>query len=279
MYTRCLLITILCLAWSFGFAGEPLHSKIPPYIWQTYKTSSLPLPAVEARQTWVSLNPEFNCLFFDDVDIERYIQQKWPSDFLDFFHALPIGAMKADLWRYLILASDGGVYSDIDSICLKPIRTWPLEGKSSQEHALFLDLDLNQDHFCQWTLIATPKHPALQYVCRYLLKQWKKRGLLQNSDGTIDVLGSTGPAIFSDAIKKYIDEPKDLPACKISKEYFHNKDYRKRLQRLGIFFLPKGFLHGQGAKNLFWGSSQCLGDTYESWGKQIQEFKDKKPRK
>lgn len=235
-------------------ADTSLTSKIPLKIWQTYKSQALPISAIEAQKTWIGFNPEFSYFLYDDADIESYIQQKWPSDFLDFFHALPIGAMKADLWRYLILTSEGGVYSDIDSICMLPIREWPLRGHTAGPHVLLIDLDANQKLFCQWTFAATPRHPAMQDVCKYVLKQWKKKGIPLNKDGTINVLAATGPVIFSAAIKSYINEPRDMAASKIVKRYTHDKEYRKRLNRLGIFFTRKGFFDGVGAKNLFWGS-------------------------
>ncbi len=235
-------------------ADTSLSSKIPLNLWQTYKSQSLPMTAIVARRTWIHLNPEFSCHLFDDADIENYIRERWAPDFLDFFHALPIGAMKADLWRYLILASEGGVYSDIDSLCLLPIREWQFKGYASAPHVLLIDLDSNQSQFCQWTFAATPGHPAMQYVCKYVLKQWKKKGIQTNKDGTINVLATTGPALFSEALKSYIQESKTMGAAKILKNYFKDKKYRKRLNDLGIFFTQKGFFSGVGSENLFWGS-------------------------
>lgn len=257
---------ILLLFYSFYLSADPsLVSKIPLNIWQTDKSKTLSMPAMEAQRTWIGLNPEFSYFIYDDADIENYIRQKWAPDFLEFFHALPIGAMRADLWRYLILATEGGVYSDIDSICVLPIRVWPLNGNPSTPHVLLIDLDANHGQFCQWTLASTPGHPAMQYVCNYVLKQWKKKGIPRNQDGTINVIDTTGPAIFSSAIKRYLKEPQDMAASKIVKKYFEDKDYRKKINRLGIFFTYKGFFSGTGAKNLFWGS----------WAKEAKEIAEK----
>lgn len=249
MFLRALAL-VLCLA-----AEGALPSQIPPSIWQTYKTTVLPTAMVETRDTWVRLNPEFSCFLHDDLDIERYIQHNWPSDFLRFFHALPIGAMKADLWRYLILASEGGIYTDIDSVCLQPIRDWPFQKETSSPHILLVDLDLDQGQFCQWTFAATPRHPAMYYICYYVLNQWKQRnGIAMSQDGKINVLATTGPIIFSDALKNYLREPLDVGAATILKKYTSDEAYRGRLNQLGVFFTNKGFFNGQGSKNLFWGT-------------------------
>jgi mannosyltransferase OCH1-like enzyme len=230
----------------------PLFSEIPTTIWQTYKTTNLPESAQEARNSWLSLNPEYMCYLYGDLDIEKYIRQNWPADYLGLFHSLPIGAMKADLWRYLVIASDGGVYCDIDSVCLQPVRDWPLAKEGA---VLLIDLDIDQSQFCQWTFAATPRHPAMHYICYYVLNQWKQRkGLAYSEDGKIDVLATTGPIIFSQAIKSYIGEPLDMPASAIVKKYTQDKTYRERLNRLGVFFANKGFFSGQAVKNLFWGS-------------------------
>ena len=94
----------------------------------------------------------------------------------------------------------------------------------------------------------------MQYICNYVLKRWKKKGLAINKDGTIDVLSTTGPAVFSAALKSYIHEPQDMATHKILEQYNIDKTYRKRLNQLGIFFTRKGFFNGIGTKNLFWGS-------------------------
>jgi mannosyltransferase OCH1-like enzyme len=236
-------------------ADLSISSQIPLFIWQTYKTTKLPKTAFDAHQTWVDLNPEFSHFLHDDGEIEKYIEENWPSDFLQFFHALPIGAMKADLWRYLILASEGGVYSDIDSLCLKPIREWSLKEPLLYPHILLIDLDCDHSQFCQWTFAATPKHPLMYYICYHVLERWRQRkGFAMSRDGKINVLATTGPIIFSDAIKRYIGEPSRMEASTILKKYNSDEAYREKLNRLGVFFTEKGFFSGVATQNLFWGT-------------------------
>jgi len=237
------------LAFLYAFC---LLAQIPNLLWQTDKTKDLSMRAIETSNTWVNLNPEFSCFLLDDRDIELYIQKYWPSDYLEMFRALPIGTMKADLWRYLVIASEGGVYSDIDSVCLKPIREWPWP--QDAQHVLLIDLDCDPGQFCQWTFAATPRHPAMLHVCYFVLQQWKKRGIFLETDGKIDVLRITGPKIFTKALKSYLGEPLDRSAGSMVKQYFADKGYRKRINQFGIFFTNKGFFSGEGSKNLFWGS-------------------------
>ena len=78
-------------------ADISLSSKIPPNLWQTYKTKNLSMRALKTQHTWTRLNPEFTYFLYDDLDIEKYIQQNWPADFLDFFHALQQPGVKTFL--------------------------------------------------------------------------------------------------------------------------------------------------------------------------------------
>ena len=56
-------------------------------------------------------------------------------------------ALKADLARYLIVHTFGGVYSDVDTLCLRPIDTWA---------------DGNQVGACLMTSVALMHSRALQ---------------------------------------------------------------------------------------------------------------------
>src|SRR5579872_510755 len=118
------LVCIFVLAMMGLWADSWIVRHIPLQIWQTYKSKELPEQVLEAEQTWQKLNPEFSHFLLDDADIEQYLRSSWAPDYLDLFRALPIGAMKADLWRYLVLTTEGGVYSDIDSVCIQPIQHW-----------------------------------------------------------------------------------------------------------------------------------------------------------
>jgi GNAT superfamily N-acetyltransferase len=41
--------------------------------------------------------------------------------------------LRADFWRYLVLAVEGGYYADVDVTCLKPMDEWGLDGSMDGE--------------------------------------------------------------------------------------------------------------------------------------------------
>ncbi len=50
--------------------------------------------------------------------------ESYPPHIQEAYAALPKGAMRADLIRYMILHKIGGVYADVDTECLQPIDVW-----------------------------------------------------------------------------------------------------------------------------------------------------------
>ncbi len=247
--------------------SEPYESYVTPYIWQTYKTKNLPEQAEAARETWISNNPGWKCELYDDADIDTYIQRYWSSKMYSFFKDLPIGVMKADLWRYLILKTHGGVYSDIDSNCLKPVTEWEEEQQFDTKDILMISLE-NDEHFCQWTIYSTKEHPAMKYICEYILDNYEEKGI--NIKDKNFVHSTTGPGVWTKAIISFLKE-KDIGSFKNSGEVF--KEYKKNLgifNDIGIYILPKEYYDTIYSKNLY--GSQNFGDGYIKWTDEVKEI-------
>lgn len=242
-------------------------SNIPKIIWQTYKSKNLPLQAKTAHQTWVDYNYDFKIKLYDDGDIDRYIYRQWNKSTYKFFKALPIGVMKADLWRYLIIASYGGVYSDIDSVCCLPVYQWAQYLNTPSNDLLLLGLE-NNDHFCQWTIAATPRHPAMQHVCSYMIKKWRIYGI--NLSNPHFVHDTTGPGVWTEAIRDYLGVPQDLSAGNIYQLYLVNEEFRKIVNRLGILIFDQNFYSGVASINLY--GSRNFDDGYPHWVEEVGEI-------
>jgi hypothetical protein len=128
------------------------EQRIPRIIWQTMKTSRVPVILKDYANTWIQNNPEYDYRFYDDDDIIEFLKKDFP-DYLEAYNKIKYGASKADLWRYLIIYKYGGVYSDLDCRCINPLRDWvnPLSAYVTQ-------LGENKD-FCQWLIISVPQNP------------------------------------------------------------------------------------------------------------------------
>jgi len=247
---------------------EPYESYVTPYVWQTYKTKDLPKQAEEARETWISNNPDWKCELYDDDDIDNYIQRYWSKKMYSFYKDLPVGVMKADLWRYLILKTHGGVYSDIDSECLKPIADWEEEHSFETKNILLIGLE-NNEHFCQWTIYSTKEHPAMKYVCHYILANYEENGI--DTKDKDFVHKTTGPGIWTEALISFLKSEGIVSSGKTSGEIF--KEYKKTpgiFNESGIYLLSEDYYKNIYSKNLY--GSQTFGDGYVKWTDEVKKL-------
>jgi alpha 1,6-mannosyltransferase len=245
-----------------------MSDRIPKIIWQTYKTLDLPIQANDCHVCWKTMNGEYEIKLWDDNDIYNYLKDHFDNDMLTFYNDLHIGVMKADLWRYCILKTHGGIYSDIDSICIKPVSKW-----IEEQHHTFITNDIliigleNNCNFCQWTLVATKEHPAMKCVVEHLLENYKKNGIDKKYEHIVHA--TTGPAIFTDAIRKYIGW-NDKSSGEIYDAYVNSEESRRQIQEKGVYLLNKDAFENTYSRNLY--GSQNFGDGYIKWIEERKKF-------
>jgi mannosyltransferase OCH1-like enzyme len=87
--------------------------KIPRRIIQTEKSRDLPLLAKAAATNLRLLNPSFEYLFFDDVQVEEFIDDEFPQ-YRPVFDSFSVKIQRYDLFRYLAVYRLGGFYFDTD---------------------------------------------------------------------------------------------------------------------------------------------------------------------
>ena len=99
---------------------------------------------------------------YTDETARAYILDHFPSRFVDAFDALIPGAFKADLFRYLILMREGGIYADVDIL----LET-NLDQFISPSLSFFAPRDVVAEFagepFCLWNGLigASPGHPFI----------------------------------------------------------------------------------------------------------------------
>jgi alpha 1,6-mannosyltransferase len=94
---------------------------IPSIIIQTGKNIN---STRKLSQSFKQLNPNHTYMFFDDKQAEELVRQHMPPDVIQAYEIMPVPVLKADYFRYIALYVLGGVYSDIDTECLRPIDKW-----------------------------------------------------------------------------------------------------------------------------------------------------------
>jgi hypothetical protein len=96
---------------------------IPSIIHQTFETYNVPNGMYDAAQSWIRLNPGFEHRFYDAHSRRSFIEKEYHPKVLLAYDKLTHGAFQADLWRYCQLYVDGGIYSDLDQVCIMPMST------------------------------------------------------------------------------------------------------------------------------------------------------------
>ena len=91
---------------------------IPKVIMQTYRVSNVKNEIYDSSISWLLCNPEYKYEFYDDNRCIQFLKRNFSEDVVSAFNILVPGAYKADLFRYCYLYICGGVYTDIDNICM-----------------------------------------------------------------------------------------------------------------------------------------------------------------
>lgn len=90
-----------------------MDNFIPKRIIQTDKSSDLPLFSKAAVANVKLLNPDFEYLFFDDAQVEEFIDTQFP-EYRQVFDSFPVHIQRYDFFRYLAVYRLGGFYFDTD---------------------------------------------------------------------------------------------------------------------------------------------------------------------
>lgn len=162
---------------------------------------------------WRNKNPEFRYELLSSESANTYVDDHFRgrADIFSTFHRLDDAILRADLIRYLTLLAEGGVYSDIDTECTRPVRSWiPAELRNQTNVLLGIEYDarggeVREDimmpiHICQWTMMAKPNHPVFNHVVDRVVAELQELGAgsdLIRAKSRGDVLKTTGPRIFT----------------------------------------------------------------------------------
>jgi alpha 1,6-mannosyltransferase len=217
--------------------------QIERYIHQTWKSSGLDRQQTGWSDSWKKQNPDHKYHLWTDAEINEYVDAEWPL-FAPVFHALPRNILKADLFRYMVVYSHGGVYSDLDTTCQAPIRDWMIQ-MASLTRVYSPEEDHGEEgslHWSRGSLAGGPVrcvvglendwvHENADFGKRYpdwtranQLTQWTfacsaghplmghvLRSVLSElrskrpvEQNRLDIMELTGPAVWTDAVREYL---------------------------------------------------------------------------
>lgn len=130
--------------------------------------------------------------------------------------AVPI--LKADILRYLLLFTEGGVYCDLDVSCHVPISEWiPSQYKDNATVVVGWEFDVGWGdgivhEFATWTMMAKPGSPHLWMVIEDImqsLKETMRGNYVPIEKLTLEMVGdvvdATGPRRFTESMIKSME--------------------------------------------------------------------------
>lgn len=201
---------------------------IPRNFFQTYKTTLFDRQHAEWMRIYRSKHPEYNFIFHDDQDMDAFMLQQWGNHpIYPIYKGAQFGPSKADIWRYCILYTHGGIYLDIDSALLfnlngipsdvaevisyekNEIKTfswnegWPC-GEFFLKNSLSEPLLHCPDNIAlQWFLAFKKEHPILKRVVDLIVQNadFYKNRTFENVLHA--VVSFTGPIVFTQAVWEY----------------------------------------------------------------------------
>jgi hypothetical protein len=91
---------------------------IPKWVFKTgpFEVETLPPVMSSIYNSMIDDNSGYELFFFSDKDCEEFIKEEFGDYYLKLYNRLIPGAYKADLWRYLILFTYGGIYGDFTQV-------------------------------------------------------------------------------------------------------------------------------------------------------------------
>jgi mannosyltransferase OCH1-like enzyme len=204
---------------------------IPKVLYQTYKTSKLPLIFKWHIYRLKKRNPDYDYQFYDDDRVETFILNEFGEDIFKLFKRINIGAAKADFFRYAILYKKGGIYLDIDSRILHEIDNFI----EQDDKAVISYHENNKKYFIQYALFFEADHPFLKRTLDLIIDN------IRNNTYPYNTHKMTGPTVYTQAVNECIKENPNISYRTLG------GDYENKVQ----FSFPtsKTFLYGFSRKN------------------------------
>ena len=197
-----------------------MDDSIQKVIHQTYHKNILP-PEIQDNVNYLKLtNPDWEHRLYDDDDILNYIEKNYPELTKIYNKINPLyGAARADFFRYLLIYNEGGVYLDIKSTIIKPLKdvltkddryllSYWQNGPNSKQPDIGLHSCISNPfgELQQWHIVAVKGHPFLKAVIENVCNNIQNYNPLIHETGRWGVINLTGPIAYSLAIEANLDK-------------------------------------------------------------------------
>ncbi|KAL9074839.1 MAG: hypothetical protein Q9161_001977 [Pseudevernia consocians] len=233
---QCLIWTVLFILYIHYINCRPpvdlIPSESPPLddipnkLWQVFFNDTPIDPYTDSIQTWITKNQDYQYTLVSAAGANALALKHYANrrEILYSFLSLRVLVLRSDLFRYMVLESEGGVYSDLDTNALKSANEWiPSEFKSKVHAIVGIEYDQGEGEaypgmegarlkFCQWTMAASRGHPLMSRIVTDVVEALQV--LAMKTETTIaelrpsdeEVVQLSGPAIWTTAVLRTLSE-------------------------------------------------------------------------
>ncbi|KAJ4385394.1 hypothetical protein N0V93_009822 [Gnomoniopsis smithogilvyi] len=201
--------------------SSPITTGIPEILWYKIGPKGINDQLRRYIDACITQNPTFQYEFLTDDSGDQFVRDHFATrpDILDGFLAVNIPIIKADLLRYLVLYTYGGVWNDLDVSCQAPISEWVPEqykANASIVVGMEFDVDIWIRQFASWTIMAKPESPHLLMVVEDCLEGLYSKAKELNveiqdlrSNMIDDIVDVSGPRRLTRGIQKSLSKIMD----------------------------------------------------------------------
>ncbi|KAL7942827.1 glycosyltransferase family 32 protein [Trichoderma barbatum] len=221
--------------WTSRTSSNGSH-QIPANIWQIVlpkeqpyhgDTKHVPVDAkqLENAPSWIAMNPDWQYTLVGHKGGDEFVDSRFSHNpkISQVYHNISNVGQKSDLLRYLLLSVYGGVYTDTDTVALRPVDVWVPEAYRDKARLVVgIEFDRRDGgpwadiphwlQFCQWTIAAAPGHPVFTKMVDRVLHSLDDLSAIhglpinQLHPESFEVMNSTGPAAWTDVVFEQLQE-------------------------------------------------------------------------
>lgn len=178
--------------------------KIPRKIIQTHKNNDFnEYLAYNSIQTFLEFNPNYEYIFYDDIDCREFIKNNFNEQYLYYYDVIYPGAFKADFFRYCYLYIEGGCYFDCKSILLES-----LDNLLNKDDELILCQDFHKLGLYNAVMMSAPNNKLFMNLINKIIYKIKNFKEIYNPSLNYrnyikldNILSLTGPNLLYEEFK------------------------------------------------------------------------------
>ncbi|KAJ5542516.1 CAZyme family GT32 [Penicillium sp. DV-2018c] len=193
---------------------------LPDKVWHSAKFDNITQNQREWIGSWTRKNPSIRQELLTDRSAEAFVRAhfyKTRPDIVEVYEALQIPILRADLFRYLVVVAEGGIWGDLDVSCEKEVTEWVPNEFHNQKIDMIVGLEFDFEwrgpgtdvasQFCNWVFVGRQSSRNLQIVVDFVIKKLKEIAR-ENAVGiegiTLDMISDvvdvTGPKMMTVAV-------------------------------------------------------------------------------